>query len=92
MRWPSSLKIGAHDVEVIFAESWLGSSPETLGESFPEECKIYIRSGMKDTQTFRVLFHEAMHFMNWEMEHVMLNGLSEQISAFLFDNGLLDEE
>lgn len=92
MKWPSTLKIGAHEVEVIFASSWDGGGAEVLGQAFPEEGKIYVREGMKDTQTFRVLFHEAMHFMNWELDHVFLNGLAEQISQFLFDNNLLDED
>lgn len=92
MKWPKSLKIGAHEVEVIFASSWPEGDQDTLGHAFPEKGQIYIKEGMPETQTFRVLFHEALHFMNGTMSHEVLDSLSEQVSQFLFDNQLLDDD
>ena len=85
---PRTLKIGAHQVDVQVVDSWPEGDLDMLGQAFPERGVIYVRAGLPETQAFRVLIHEAMHFMNGTMSHELLDSLAEQIAQFLLDNKL----
>ncbi len=91
MKWPTSLKIGAHDIEVVYSDSHL-AEPDFLGETRYHEGKIYIREDLPDSLKFSTLIHETMHVMTSSLDHALLDSIAEQISQVLWDNGFLDEE
>ena len=72
-------------------DSW-PENDGVLGQAFPEHNQIYIKAGLPDTQSFSVLLHEAMHFMNSTIDHPLLDSLAEQISQFLLDNNLVHDQ
>lgn len=84
----AKVKIGAHEYEVREVKEAFDDS--NLGEHDSVEHKILILGGMKETRTFAVLLHEALHGMNTTIDHTLLDSLSEQISQFLLDNKLVD--
>lgn len=88
MQLPTHLKIGAHDYRLVVANSWEGCDGE-LGETDYEQEVIYIKSGLSDTATFQVLFHEIFHVVNSKIDHVLLESLSEQFAQVLLDNGFI---
>lgn len=90
MQYPSSLKIGAHDYKLVFADSWEGCDGE-MGETDYEQETIYIKKGLSDSATFQVVFHEIFHVINSKIDHVLLESLSEQFAQVLWDNGFVDE-
>lgn len=90
MTFPDQLTIGAHTYSLVFEPCWEGSDNE-LAHTDYETQTIRIGSTLSDTQKFCTLIHEAMHVMNHEMEHSLLDSLSEQIGFFLLENGLVDE-
>lgn len=88
---PETLKIGAHEVRVLFADSWPEADPDTLGHSFPERGEIFIKTGLPDSQSFVVFIHEVMHFCNGTMNHEVLDSLAQQLGQVLWDNDLINE-
>lgn len=92
MRWPTSLKIGAHEYKLLFLECWDGQNSADLGETDYEKQEIRIRAGMAETTEFSTVIHEVLHVINSQLDHVLLESLAEQISQVLLENGLIDED
>jgi len=91
MRFPKSVKIGAHEIEVQFAPHWDGSDEE-LAFSKYEDNLIQINSGLPDSRKFAVFLHEVLHMCNPQMNHELLASISEQLAQVLLDNGFIDED
>ena len=87
MKIPSELKIGAHRYKVIITDL------ETK-YGLHDCCKatITIDASLPDSRKGSTLLHEILHALNSELDHALLDSLSEQIFAVLHDNGLLAEE
>lgn len=54
-----------------------------------EKGLISIRKDLMDTQRESTLFHEIFHVLNSELDHVILDGLAEQLYQVLKDNRML---
>lgn len=89
MNYPKTLKIGAHRYKLIFAQSWEGTNRDDLGETNYETQTIYIKSGLSETTTFETFIHEVFHVINAQLDHVLLESLSEQLTQVLLDNGFV---
>lgn len=91
MNLPDSVKIGAHDINIVVAPHW-ANDEGSYGEFFKEQQTIFLKEGLPESLLFATLLHEAMHVMNSTLDHVVLDSLAEQISQFLWENGLLHDE
>ncbi|RJQ33860.1 hypothetical protein C4568_03605 [Candidatus Parcubacteria bacterium] len=92
MTYPETLKIGAHEYELIFAPHWEGSDDGDLGQTNYERHQIHIKTGLPDTTTLSTVIHEILHVMNSQLDHVFLESISEQLTQVLWDNGFIEEE
>lgn len=90
MNYPKTLKIGAHRYKLIFSPSWEGTTRDDLGETNYETRTIYIKAGLPETVAFETFIHEVFHVINAQLDHVLLESLSEQLTQVLVDNGLVD--
>jgi len=88
MNFPPSVKIGAHDYVLKFIPYWEGADEE-LANTHYESQTITINSGLSETQKFCTFLHEAMHVMNHDIDHALLDSLAEQIGQTLLDNGFI---
>lgn len=92
MKFPDSLKIGAHEVKVVVTEHWKTREGDLYAEWIPHENTIYIANDVSETMQFSSFIHEIFHVMNATLDHALLDSLAEQISQVLLENGLIDEE
>jgi len=92
MNWPKVLKIGCHEYKLVFASVWDGQGSQDLGETDYEKQTIHIKAGMAETTEFSTVIHEILHVINPQLDHVLLESLAEQLSQFLLENGLIDDE
>lgn len=89
MKIPKKLKIGSHTFKIL-----KGRNPHYMGETDTKQNKIWIDEDMPQDQQEATLIHEIMHainttFGNKDMEHALLDSLSEQMYQVLRDNRLL---
>jgi hypothetical protein len=87
MRIPSHLKIGAHDYKII-----VGELENKYGLHDASKATITIDITLPKSRQGSTLLHEVLHALNSELEHALLDSLSEQLFQVLSDNGLLAEE
>lgn len=83
MTIPTTLKIGAHQIQVLIVEHF-----DDCGEFDPKTNIIKISKELPDTQKLQTLIHEVLHALNGELEHALLDSLSAQLAAVITDNGL----
>ncbi len=86
MKLPHSLKIGAYTFKVILVKEWEG---EHLGKCDYDEETISIRASLSQTGKEQTLFHEILHAINSELDHALLESLSQQLYQVLKDNRML---
>lgn len=91
MTIPSKLKIGAHTYTVIQAPCWEGQGDSDLGQTDYEKQTIHLKSGVAETTLLSTFIHEIFHVMNPQLDHVILESLSEQFTQVLLDNHLTNE-
>lgn len=89
MEYPNQLKIGAHTIQVVIAESWEGSEACDYGEFVKEKGTIYIKEGLPPSLLLSTLVHEVFHVINSTLDHALLDSLSEQVAQVLWDNKLI---
>lgn len=88
MKLPKVLKIGGHTITVTLAD--LGG--DTDGDFSTEKNEIRIHNKLPPSQMGATLLHEIMHALNAQfhkdMEHIILESLSQQLYQVLKDNKL----
>lgn len=92
MKIPTELKIGAHTVSVELVTNHAShdfNTTDDQGCSIIQFNKILIDSEQSKSQIEATLFHEILHFLNPQMDHVSLTSLAEQLYQVLHDNKLL---
>lgn len=90
--FPTSLKIGAHTVKIVF-----GRLDELNGEFDSETNTITISEQLPYSQAFSTLFHEILHACNTTigdtpLGHALVDSLAEQIVQVLSDNATITWE
>lgn len=80
----TTLKIGGHDYTLVYTDDPLGS--KDLGMTDRTKNQIAIYSKLPQSQRDVTLLHEILHTINGELDHVLLDSLSEQIYQVLKDN------
>lgn len=83
MKVPATLKIGAHRFRVKVAKL------DKCGELDREKSTIFLADWLSPTQRDVTLIHEIFHAINNELDHALLDSLSEQLYQVLQDNRLL---
>jgi len=91
MRIPKQLKIGGHLFKVSIKNEW-GNSDNDKGVTNWDTGEITLSGGMTPTQIESTLFHEIFHALNGEIDHSLVESLSQQIYQVLKDNKLLNEQ
>ena len=87
MKIPNRLKIGAHIYTVIVTDL------ETkYGLHDCSSATITIDASLPDSRKGSTLLHEVLHALNSELDHALLDSLSEQIYQVLSDNDLLAKD
>jgi hypothetical protein len=63
---PSSVKVGAHRVPIVYKESIEGDDEENLhcGMFYVEDFRIEISSRMRNSRIAEILLHEVLHAIN----------------------------
>jgi|GEM_PF-3959076 len=82
--YPSHLKIGAHSYELI-TETPKALPPEVFGQLDRKKNQLVIDGSMPPDQIGATLLHEALHAINNELNHTLLDSLAEQLYQFLAD-------
>lgn len=88
MSLPSKLKIGGHTFSVIREEAGKLVAESNDGLLDTKTNTIYVNKSISQSQAEVTLIHEALHAMNSELNHTVLESLAQQIYAFLKDNKL----
>lgn len=88
MKLPKTLKVGGHTIKVT-----VYPLPDGVdGEFSTETNEIRISDRLAPSQIGATLLHEIMHAMNSEfdkdLEHIILESLSQQLYQVLHDNKL----
>ena len=92
MKIPKKLKIGGHSYEVKLVEARravhmnLDSAGST---SSHRNHVIEIDLNLAQTSKEQTLFHEIFHAINSELEHSLLESLSQQLYQVFKDNDML---
>lgn len=91
MKMPRRLKIGGHQVSVVFKD--LSESP-VAGEWNPKNNTITIDKTISVSQQEESLFHEILHVINGELDgegyaHAFGESLAQQFYQVLSDNKML---
>jgi len=89
MKIPSVVKIGAHTYEVKIIKDANDLELENNGRVNKKEGVITIDGTLMQSEIDGTFIHEVLHVMNNEMEHALLDSLSQQLLQFLLDNDLL---
>lgn len=88
MKIPKSLKIGGHTIKV----SVVPLPDGTDGEFSTATNEIRIADNLAESQAEVTLLHEIMHAINAQfdkdLEHIILESLSQQLYQVLHDNKL----
>jgi len=88
MDMPKTVKIGGHDVEVVFSE-W---SVDRMGASHTPPGKIYINTACCKSQQEATLLHEILEHINdscdLELAHGQLSVLETMLYQVFVDNRL----
>lgn len=87
MKIPKKLKIQGHDVTVKMVDDLPNS--QWSGAWTASENLIEIRKGYTPTQTEVTLIHEIIHAVNNELDHYLVEALSQQLHQVLKDNKLI---
>lgn len=88
MKLPRQLKIGGHKIKITLCDL-----PDGINGEFSTVLnEIKIDSKLPDSQRAVTLLHEILHALNSEfdkdIEHILLESLSQQIYQVLTDNKL----
>jgi Zn-dependent peptidase ImmA (M78 family) len=88
MKFPKSLRIGGHTIKVTLCDL-----PDGIdGEFSTDRNEIRINSKLPKSQRDVSLLHEIMHALNSEfdkdLQHIILESLSQQLYQVLSDNKL----
>ena len=90
MNIPKLLKIGAHTYTVhLVTPPTLSADESPSGINSNQRGIIEIDARLIDTEKGVTLFHEILHVMNSELDHVVLDSLAQQLYQVLHDNNLL---
>lgn len=90
---PKKLKIGGHLYIVKFEkEGKLSSSDSFSGMQDPNDQTITLNASQRRTEQEATFFHEIFHAINANLDHVLLESLSQQIYQVFKDNGLLAQK
>lgn len=90
MQFPEKLKIGPHTYTVhVVTPPTLCADESPAGINCNQRGVIEIDARLTDTEQAATLFHEVLHVMNSELDHVLLDSLAQQITQVLLDNKLL---
>lgn len=88
-----NLKIGAHTYELVVAPI----EDDACGSTDFIKSKIEVDSRLSQTLKESTLIHEAMHACNTTIcddhtMHSLMDSITDQLYAFLSENGLLNKE
>jgi hypothetical protein len=86
MIFPKKLKIGGHSITVEVSDL---TDMERQGDTDRAANKIRVCTSLAKSAKEAALFHEIFHVMNSELDHALLESLSEQIYQVLSDNKML---
>ncbi len=87
MKIPKKLKIGAHWYDVVVTKDVFEGI--TCGIQLRKESKLGVNADLPESHQGATLFHEILHAINSELDHTILDSLSEQLYQVLSDNHLL---
>lgn len=87
MKIPKTLKIGAHDYEIVVTKDIFEGA--TCGIQLRKESKLGVNSDLPESHQGSTLFHEIFHALNSELDHTVLDSLAEQLYQVLADNSML---
>ena len=83
MKLPKQLKIGGHTVPVT-----LKADLSADGYYVHDSDTIELREELSPVMREQTLLHEIFHCLNSELDHVVLESLSQQLYQVLVDNKL----
>jgi hypothetical protein len=90
MTIPKKLKIGGHTYRIhIVTPPALTTADAPEGIQSSEQGVIEINAERIQTHREQTLFHEIFHVLNSELDHVLLESLSQQLYQVLHDNRML---
>jgi hypothetical protein len=84
MRIPKELKIGGHQYQIKMVSEF-----DKCGVTNRDKGTISISSELPRSQREATLIHEILHAINNELDHALLDSLSEQLYQVLSDNKML---
>jgi len=91
MKIKNKYKIGGHWFDIRHIKESDGFTKTGSGHSWNNQ--ITIQADMVQSKKESVLFHEALHEMNWQhgwkLEEGLIEGIAESLYQFLVDNELL---
>jgi len=87
MKIPSKLKIGAHQYEIVLTKDIFEGA--TCGIQLRKESKLGVNADLPPSHQGATLLHEILHAINSELDHTLLDSLSEQLYQVLSDNKML---
>lgn len=90
MTIPKTLKIGGHTYTIhIVHPPTLCADEAPCGVNSNERGVIELNAKLMTSEQEVTLFHEILHVMNSELDHVLLDSLAQQLYQVLADNDLL---
>lgn len=89
MKFPIKLKIGGHEYNVILSPKCANSDEHiSEGNVNSDSGIITIENTLMESEKERCLIHEIFHVLNNELNHELIESLSQQWYQVLKDNNL----
>ncbi len=90
MKIPKQIKIGGHQYKVQFhKEGEVCKDEANCGISLRTKGVIEINGNLMKTEQESTFIHEIFHILNSEIDHALLDSLSQQFYQVLKDNNLI---
>jgi len=86
------LKIGAHKYKLRFTDIRAQLDSNDCGDVDKEKGFVNMDETLMKSEQVASIIHEVFHIVNSELNHELLESLSQQWTAFLMDNKLLKVE
>ena len=92
MKLPKKLKIGGHiyEVKLVEAKRAVHMNLDSAGSTSSHKTHVIeIDQNLAQTSREQTLLHEIFHAINGELEHALLESLSQQLYQVFKDNDML---
>ena len=92
MRIPRKIKIGPHEVKVVFKKSLHDNGHDLSGWSQPDKGIICLKYGIEKSRRAEIFLHECIHYMDdiyaLRLDEPRINVLTNAILTFIKRNNL----